>query len=546
MGAVFSKCAQGTPVVDALKETKVNPTDGLAITTAQQPLLDPQDWLLTESEITAARNGAARYDLAVQSAGNTVTTFASSDQYFEHLLDALEVTKGPDDFIWIAGWTLNHEVPLAPQRENFGETSLRRVVERAVLQRGVHVRALVWANKLERAQVLATRDWMNGLAGAGSALMILDGRLPHPTSSHHQKFVVVRRGDSLLAFVGGLDIALDRWDTIHHDQKTLRETRGIKGDSDGWIDAALRLHGPAALDVAATFVARWNSSVKPAKHWHSELLDFDNPDAFPAIKLPTQGITMPTTGSAVVQIVRTFSPREPDLYPELAPQGELTILQGRLKAIGKARNFIFIEDQYFFFMPQLMTALREALQRVLRVIVVVQKPTVSSQSRIAGYEKLVYEMARPLLTEFPTKFHIFTTKETRNLYIHTKLVLVDDVLLSVSSANWNRRSMTSDSEIGASIVDTKRFKNLADGGIEVGGLVRDFRLRKFAELTGQTASDLAMMSIVESCDWFSTAAADPSSLLERLEVEPRWKFIVFQEEYTLKVVDPDDLNDTDD
>ncbi|KAJ0403003.1 hypothetical protein ATCC90586_004706 [Pythium insidiosum] len=65
-------------------------------------------------------------------------------------------------------------------------------------------------------------------------------------------------------------------------------------------------------------------------------------------------------------------------------------------------------------------------------------------------------------------------------------------------------------------------------------------------VSGQTASDLAMMSIVESCDWFSTAAADPSSLLERLEVEPRWKFIVFQEEYTLKVVDPDDLNDTDD
>ncbi|GLD97376.1 hypothetical protein PINS_up006060 [Pythium insidiosum] len=155
-------------------------------------------------------------------------------------------------------------------------------------------------------------------------------------------------------------------------------------------------------------------------------------------------------------------------------------------------------------------------------------------------------MARPLLTEFPTKFQIYTTKEPRNLYIHTKLVLADDVLLSVSSANWNRRSMTSDSEIGATIVDTEKQTNLADGGIQVGALVRDFRLRKFAELTGQTPSDLAMMSVVESCDWFSTAASDSASLIERLEVEPKWNFIVFQEEYTLKVVDPDDLNDVED
>ncbi|KAK1935163.1 Phospholipase D alpha 1 [Phytophthora citrophthora] len=70
-------------------------------------------------------------------------------------------------------------------------------------------------------------------------------------------------------------------------------------------------------------------------------------------------------------------------------------------------------------------------------------------------------MVRPLLKAFPNKFNLCTTKTERDIYVHSKLLIVDDVYLSMGSANWNRRSMTSDSEIAASIVDGDTVRGLS-------------------------------------------------------------------------------------
>ena len=67
--------------------------------------------------------------------------------------------------------------------------------------------------------------------------------------SNHQKAVVARVAGELIAFVGGIDLVLNRFDAGPHD--TLR----LDGERWGWHDIAVRLRGPrrrAGVAGAAT------------------------------------------------------------------------------------------------------------------------------------------------------------------------------------------------------------------------------------------------------------------------------------------------------
>ncbi|GAB9475667.1 hypothetical protein Gpo141_00012752 [Globisporangium polare] len=594
MGSVFSSCSTRLCVND---DAHSNPATAVAPvlntrTTPDpvQPELNASEWLLSESEITAFRGGHERSDLHASSQGNAFVLYPSSDKAFAAMFLDMEAATGPDDWIWIAGWGLSIDTPLVAgtgSKEEAAATSLERILTRAVLQRGVHVRVLLWASMFQTDEMVQARDWLNALApppalGAmvdlgseprGSCLCLFDDRLPHYSSAHHQKIVIVKRQDRLVAYVGGLDLTHDRWDTIAHDQSVLRRERSVFAEFEGWIDAHSRLEGPAVQDVAATFSARWNSKKLPCVDLNDKVLKFQNPPNVRNV-VPVMSSKAPpspsspsvsdneadTSRTCHVQIVRTFSPHLPGMYPEFAPQGELSLLHARIKAIRAARNFIYIEDQYFFFMPQLMDALLDVLPHLLRVVVVVQRPTVTTESRVAGYEKLLFQMANPLLHQFPTKFKLYTTREKLGLYIHAKVLIVDDVFVSIGSSNWNRRSMTSDSEIAANFVDTDALVAVSvnhpnqnqspnqpqqqQQQIKVGKLVRRFRLEKFAEKLASkvTVEELDKMGIVESCELLESAAKDESALLEVVEVDAKWEFALFPPTYTRMVVDPDDLN----
>jgi phosphatidylserine/phosphatidylglycerophosphate/cardiolipin synthase-like enzyme len=64
----------------------------------------------------------------------------------------------------------------------------------------------------------------------------------------------------------------------------------------------------------------------------------------------------------------------------------------------------------------------------------------------------------------------------REIYIHSKLMLVDDVFMTLGSANLNQRSMAVDSEINIATIDRrvaldlrKRVWRLHSGGLVDGG-----------------------------------------------------------------------------
>ncbi|TYZ59110.1 hypothetical protein PybrP1_007501 [[Pythium] brassicae (nom. inval.)] len=515
----------------------------------EQPLLHADDWFLTEREVAASRGGVPRRDLQTASDGNAVQLFPTTDGFFASVAGDLEAL---DDARWqvlLTGWSVAN-VPFRPARRGWQNSTFHALFGR-VMRRGVKVRALVWANVLERAQNVAMQHWMNGFHGGGgndnssnerAGLLLFDNRLPYPTSSHHQKSLVLSRpGRPAVAYVGGIDLTTDRWDTRAHNRSRLRELRHIARGHDGWVDASVRLEGPAARDVGANFAARWNAEPPPLQAGGEQLVAFDNPVRLPEdlrVALPDgadaggAGSGEPL-GTASVQIVRTFSCKVGYTF---APRGELSLLRSRLKAIARAQNFVYVEDQYFIRVPVLRNALLRQLPRLRALVVVTQRPALGTAA--VGYEKLLYEMLGPLRTQFPDKVHVFTTKPALGLYVHTKAVLVDDVFLSVGSGNWNQRSMTSDSEIAANIVDRARTDETPDG-IRVAALARAFRLAKFSELSGRSVEELSAMTFFEGVRALELAAASAASVISQLDVRREAYFDLFPDELEA-VIDPFD------
>ncbi|GLE05759.1 hypothetical protein PINS_up014807 [Pythium insidiosum] len=505
--------------------------------TSDAPSLDPEVWFLSEDEITAARGGVPRRELSVYTSGNDVSTFSSTDGFFSSLYDDIESTGG-NDTVYFTAWSVA-DFPFLPLIDESGnKTGFKALIKRAV-DRGTDVRGIVWSNKLERNENLAIQAFMNNMLPAptvgGLARLIFDDRLPTQTSSHHQKTFVLRRRNELVAYVGGIDPTFDRWDTSDHYQAELRRKADIRRLFDGWIDAHVRIKGPATKEVATNFLSRWNSIVKPLTNRVSRFLRFENPEysPLPAIDASTP-LDFATDKNHHVQIVRTFSCRHKN-YEEYAPRGEKTILASRLKAIRNAKNFIYIEDQYFVLVPELLQALLEVLPRLQRLIVVVQRTLLSV--KITGYDKYVFDMIAPIQRQFPNKFQLYTTKKSRNLYIHSKLVIIDDAYVSVGSANWNRRSMTSDSEINANIVDSEEV--MTPDGIPASKLARDFRVRKFMEMTGRSYDEIEGMRFLDAANTLDVAANDPTTILDVLEVHEELSFVAFTDSVREKI-DPDD------
>ncbi|EGZ25744.1 phospholipase D-like protein [Phytophthora sojae] len=528
------KAATGSEDADLSDGTDIKP---------RQPLLDPEDGFLTEQEITDSRGGIPRDDMSVYTTGNKVTSYTVANEFYDAVYEDLSTTK-EGDRVLLAAW-LAALVPLKPDVDPTGKKTGVKEVFAGVVERGGSVNILNWANigVGYTPHNIKARDAINSIPpspiNGNKAVLIFDDRLPKALASHHQKNMVIAANSSTdpddqpVAYVGGLDLANDRWDTIYHNNTEIRDRGKITFREKGWMDGHIRIHGPAAKDVANNFVARWNSDYLPCQGLDDDLLDFKNPKYESIAPLDyASSNTTASLGKQSVQITRTFSCLY-EHYKEFAPRGETSLFQARIKAIKNAKNFIYIEDQYFVLVPELLDAIMEVMPKIQRLVVIANPQT--SPFTNAGYIKYFYESVEPIRSKYPNKFKVYTTKAERDILIHTKLVIIDDVYLSIGSANWNRRSMTSDSELNADVVDGETVKS--PEGVTVGKLPRNFRIRKFQEMTGLSYKKLNAMTFVEAADQLPIAVADESSILDNNNIQHKAYFVVIMNSMR-KVSDP--------
>ena len=98
------------------------------------------------------------------------------------------------------------------------------------------------------------------LVGTARLHFRLDGA--HPLgSAHHQKIVVI---DDALAFCGGIDMTIDRWDTREHRARTTRAASAPRQALRPWHDATTAVDGDAARALGELARERWQRATGTA------------------------------------------------------------------------------------------------------------------------------------------------------------------------------------------------------------------------------------------------------------------------------------------
>lgn len=296
------------------------------------------------------------------------------------------------------------------------------------------------------------------------------------TSTHHQKVLVIRAGNRLIAYLGGIEFNQDR----------VRDVSGGLGTSSGYgsplCDMTVRLEGPGAWPVLQTFVDRWRLHPRNQPGAPDPLPSMPPLIGDAAFPIPPAIITPePVT----VQITHTYGAKHP--FPEKVATAAI----GRANGISNAKAYFYTEDQYFIGCDDLAKAIRAAMNSspdVIGIIVLAAEASVTDLEPIGG---LRLKFLRPLVEEFGKRLLIFERVILRDerigegdddtyenginvdgdkinrgesAYIHSKVLIVDDEVAYVGSVNSSNRSWSNDSEIDAILVDENANQNPAPNG----------------------------------------------------------------------------------
>lgn len=388
--------------------------------------------------------------------------------YFSTLAQALRQARRS---VFMLGWDINADLVLEPDR---GGPPLDRFLDGLAAARPeLEVRLLIWdwilLYSLDRQPL---PQWRFGARTGARVHFRLDGSHP-PGGCYHEKLVVI---DGRLAFVGGIDLTSGRWDEPAHRPREPRRSATPGEERGPFHDLMLMLEGPVAADLEALARERWlvgtGEAVPPAG------LPAGTPSPWP-------GEVAPWLEQVEVGIARTRP-----LAPGWAPAREVEALL--LRAIGSARRTLYLETQYLTaerVVARLAGRGREepALDAVIltparceglletAVMDVGRARSIRRLRRAFGPERL-----RVL---YPEVEDADGTKVPIN--VHSKLLIVDDRLLCLGSANLANRSMGLDTEVNVAI---------EAGGADdaaVRAAIRGLRDRLLAEHLEQTPAALA-------------------------------------------------------
>jgi phosphatidylserine/phosphatidylglycerophosphate/cardiolipin synthase-like enzyme len=262
----------------------------------------------------------------------------------------------------------------------------------------------------------------------------LDSAHP-PSASHHQKIVVL---DDSFAFCGGIDMTADRWDTRAHRDADPHRRQPSGAPSGPWHDATTALEGPVAGALGELARERWQRAggaplralSADSECWPVELpAQFRNVDVAIARSSPELD-----DRPAVVEIERLY-----------------------LDLIAAAQRFIYFENQYFA-SRLIARALAARLSEDQGPEVMVVNPCEAK----GWLESLAMDTTRARLYEAlhgydsRRRFRIYhpVNDGGNPVYVHAKIMIVDDVALRVGSSNLNARSMRLDTECDVLISTT--------------------------------------------------------------------------------------------
>ncbi len=281
----------------------------------------------------------------------------------------------------------------------FEDDAVGRLIRDALIEKakeGVEVRLLyddVGSWKVNHAFFDEMRE--AGIETRG----FLKVRFPMFTSKvnyrNHRKVAII---DGRVGFVGGMNIAL----------------RYLKGVSWGvWRDTHVRIEGGAVYGLQASFLTDWyaaDHSLITSSCYYPE---------------------MPSLGSSSIQIV-TSNPIG----------GVESIMQGLLIAIASSRKYFYIQTPYLLPTEPILYALKTAALGGVDVRIMIPARADSKITHLASLSYL------DELMECGVRIYQY-----KKGFLHSKLMVSDDMVSTVGSTNMDFRSFEHNFEINAFMYD---------------------------------------------------------------------------------------------
>ncbi|GLT25349.1 hypothetical protein SLA2020_004830 [Shorea laevis] len=504
-------------------------------------------------------------DAHVQNEFDPLITLPGGKNYepkrcWEDIFDAISNAKY---FIYITGWSVYTEITLVRDGnrpkpggdKTFGQLLMAKAEE------GVMVLMLVWDDRtsvkeLKKDGLMATHDQETAEYFRGSKVhCVLCPRKPDDEErlkiygievasmfTHHQKTLIVdselgRDGSgerTIVSFIGGIDLCDGRYDfqdhplfktlnTVHKNDFHQPNFRGSSiqkgGPREPWHDIHCRLEGPVAWDVLQNFERRWRKQVGRTDAQY--LFAVERLRAITGGGRSRSSVTEKTDVETwKVQIFRSIDSgavsnfevsddemRKLGLVRRKEDVIERSVQDAYINAIRRAKNFIYIENQYFLgssfgwkpdpnleedvgalhLIPKELSlkivSKIEAGERFAVYIVIPMWPEgipeSASVQAILDWQRRTMEMMysdivealrkkgkstdpREYLTFFclgnretkkPAEYAPTVPVESRSdykraqqarrfmIYVHAKMMIVDDEYIIIGSANINQRSM---------------------------------------------------------------------------------------------------------
>lgn len=213
----------------------------------------------------------------------------------------------------------------------------------------------------------------------------------------HRKLLIV---DGKTAFIGGVGIA--------------KEWMGNAESPEHWRDNHYQVTGPVVAQIQGIFMDNWLKTSGTVLH---------GPDYFPPLA---------PTGPYLAQAFKS-SPR----------QGDIDMHLMYLLAIASAQKTLRIENAYFLPDDKTREALIAAAQRGVKVEIVTPGKHID--------QKLVrISSKRHWKTLLKAGMKIYEYEPTM---VHVKLMIVDDIFVSVGSGNFDNRSIRLNDEANLNVLD---------------------------------------------------------------------------------------------
>ena len=383
--------------------------------------------------------------------------------------------------IMLIGWDFDTRIDLVPGKSNDEVPDRLGSFLNWLAKRNdqLDVRILKWDMGLVSSLVRGeTPFYMLGWMFSDRIHLRLDSA--HPLSSaHHMKLLVI---DDQIAFCGGIDMTVGRWDTTDHLEQDKRRRSPLGFAQSPWHDATTCFSGPAAAALADLARSRWQAAtdekLDPVETgqdaWPDELeADFRDVD---------------------IGIARTL--------PEYGERRQAVEIEtATLAIIAAVERTLYIESQYF--------ASRRIAQAIAGRLAEPDGPEViliNPEGANGWLEAKAMDSARIRLMKLVRKADAFdrfrvlypVNDAGTSIYVHAKIMIADDRVLKLGSANLNNRSMGYDTECDI-LVEAKA------GEDAVAETIAAHRNELVAEHLGCTREDV------------STAIAELGSLRQAIE-----------------------------